>query len=494
MERHTLSKPTFLRGVQCNKSLYLYKHHYNQRDLLSPIQEAVFRRGTSVGLLAWELFPGGADASPPNHFQYGKSVEKTDRLIQEGHTCIYEAAFQYRKVLSALDILVREADGWVAWEVKSSTSVSDVYILDAALQYYVITRSGLPLKDIKILYLNPKYLRKGPLDLSMLFTARSVLEEARELEQAVEVHIKEFKEVIQQKRCPQADIGPHCFTPYTCDFMGVCWQNIPEPSVFDIKQLSRDKKFELYRGGVIEFPDVPANAQLSEKQWRQIRTHLNGEIHLEKDRIEEYLNSFVYPLYFLDFESFQPAVPLFDDTKPYQQVTFLYSLHVMEGDHRLDHRDFIALPCTDPRPAFLEHLAGDLGDSGSIVVYNRTFEVGRLKEMAAAFPSYGESIGKMITRVVDLMVPFQKQYFYTKEMHGSYSIKKVLPSLVDDLDYAGLNIQEGSMASIVYEGLWNEDNSTIVEEQCNDLRDYCRTDTLAMVRIYEKLLDLIKEG
>ena len=174
MQKHILSKSTFIRGIQCEKSLYLNKHAKNLRDPLTPEQEAIFSQGTNVGELAQGLFPGGVDCSPESYYNFQESVEKTHQEINKGTKVIYEAAFQFNGVLAALDILVKEDDGWHAYEVKSSTKVSETYEMDATIQYYAISNSGIELKDISIVYINNQYTKDGPLDIHELFTIESV--------------------------------------------------------------------------------------------------------------------------------------------------------------------------------------------------------------------------------------------------------------------------------------------------------------------------------
>jgi hypothetical protein len=165
--KHILSKSTFIRGSICHKSLWLYKH---RRDLIlatSAGQQFIFDQGHEVGLLAWQLFPGGVDASPATPFDYRASIELTQRLIAEDQPVIYEAAFQYEGVLAALDILVKKDDGWYGYEVKSTTSVKDINVTDAALQYWVMAGSGIELKDISIVHLETDYERNGEIEVQM---------------------------------------------------------------------------------------------------------------------------------------------------------------------------------------------------------------------------------------------------------------------------------------------------------------------------------------
>ncbi|HIA05249.1 MAG TPA: DUF2779 domain-containing protein, partial [Flavobacteriales bacterium] len=233
--KHTLSKSTFMKGCQCPKALYLNKHHYELKDEISAAQQAIFSRGTNVGELAQGLFPGGVDASPADYYKFQESVAKTQEFIAAGEKIIYEAAFQFDGVLCALDILVKKRGGWYAYEVKSSTKVSETYHLDASLQYYVITNAGIDLKDISIVHINNQYVRNGPLDIEQLFTIESVLEEVKELVPGHPNKIRQLKKILKLKEVPDIDIGPHCSTPYGCDFQGHCWKHIPgERSVFNL--------------------------------------------------------------------------------------------------------------------------------------------------------------------------------------------------------------------------------------------------------------------
>ena len=245
MSTHILSKSTYMRGMKCPKSLYLNKHGKSLRDEMSDSQEFIFEQGTEVGLLAQELFPKGIDCSPESFYDYGPSIQKTKELIDKGQKVIYEASFQFDGVMCAMDILVKSGDGYKAYEVKSSTSVSDTYIQDASLQYYVISNSGVKLKDISIIYINNEYIRKGKINIKQLFNCDSILLEVNDLQEEVPENIKAFKNILSGKNVPGADIGPHCGSPYPCDFMGHCWKHLPEYSVFDISRLRSEKKFEI---------------------------------------------------------------------------------------------------------------------------------------------------------------------------------------------------------------------------------------------------------
>ncbi|SEQ02950.1 protein of unknown function [Hyunsoonleella jejuensis] len=496
MEKPILSKSTFIRGLQCEKSLYLYKHDYNLRDEISPKQQAIFDQGNKVGLLAQELFPNGVDASSSSHFKMQESVFKTDEFIKRGESIIYEATFQFNGVLGALDILVKEADGWKAYEVKSSTSVSDTYIYDAAIQYYTIVNSGVDLKDISIVYINNQYVKSGVINIHELFTIESVFDKVQEVIPNIPNQVGNLKQVIRQETIPNIDIGAHCDSPYSCDFKGHCWKHIPEYSIFDIANLWTSKKFQLYEKGITTFDQIDlTDNPLNKPQLLQVISELDNTEHIDKKNISAFIKDLSYPLFFLDFETMGSAIPIYDNTRPYQQFVFQYSLHTLSDENGvLEHHEYLAETTTneDPRTGFVKQLIDDCDISGDILVYNIGFERGKLKDLITVYPQYTNEINNIIDRLKDLMIPFQKRWYYTPEMKGSYSIKYVLPALVPDLSYQELNIKEGGTASTVFAQMASGEYHGDYEKTRKDLLEYCKLDTYAMVKIFE-VLDKIYE-
>jgi len=488
--KHTLSKSTFMKGCQCPKALYLNKHHAALKDEISAAQQAIFSRGTNVGELAQGLFPGGVDASPADYYKFQESVVKTQELIAAGEKIIYEAAFQFDGVLCALDILVQKRGKWYAYEVKSSTGVSETYHLDASLQYYVITNAGIDLKDISIVHINNQYVRNGPLDIEQLFTIESVLEEVKELIPGHPNKIRQLKKILKLKEVPDIDIGTHCSTPYGCDFQGHCWKHIPEErSVFTLSYPG-GRQWDLYERGIYSIEDIPDDYQLNAKQQLQRNGYKTGEVQIDKKGVKDFLKAVKYPMYFFDFETIMPAVPMWDHSKPYQQITFQYSLHYQKsGKSELEHYAFLAEAegARDPRIAMIEQLIEETKRPGDIWVYNIGFERARLTEIARDLPKYKKAALAIANRLVDLMIPFQQKLYYTPDMDGRYSIKKVLPALVPELSYGDLEIQEGGTASSTFEAMISGSFEGNEEETRKHLLEYCKLDTLAMVRILEKL-------
>lgn len=447
--KHKLSKSTFMYGCQCPKRLWLYKFMPQLRDEPDEAQTAIFQRGTDVGLLAQQLFPGGVDASPANPYSYQQSVADAARYIAAGHSIIYEAAFQYQGILCAVDILVKKNDKWYAYEVKSTTSVKPPFIQDAALQFFVITNAGIALEDIFIVHLNTDYVRQGALDIVQLFSPVSVLKEVTELQTFVAQKAAELKLILTQKSTPVIEIGPQCDKPYPCDFYGHCSKDMEE-----------------------EEPDY-------------------GDPFIDKDAIKSFTGSLQYPLYFMDFETWMSAVPEYDGHWSYRQVNFQFSVHILETPTAdLQHHEYLAEGPHSPQLEFIENLLQVLGNEGSIVVYNKAFENTRLNELKDEFPHLEVAIIAIQDRIIDLMVPFRKKEYYLPEMLGSYSIKNVLPAVIPELSYKDLVIGNGGDASAAFYNLKNETDNEVIKITREHLLTYCKLDTFAMVKLLEKLFSI----
>ena len=489
MEKYKLSKSTFIRGLQCEKSLYFHKHHYNLKDPIPSLLQTTFEQGTKIGILAQKLFPNGVDASPENHFKMVESVRKTLDYINKRESIIYEATFLYNDVISALDILVKDNDGWKAYEVKSSTKVTDTYIKDATIQYYTIINSGIELKDISIVHINNKYSLKGELDINKLFTIKSVYNEVLDFLPQIPNEIKRLKDVVDSNEIPQVDIGLHCFDPYDCDFKGTCWKHIPEYSVFDISNLNKKKKFDLYSKGIITLDQIDLNnTTLNSNQKLQVQSEIQRSVLIDKDKIRIFIDDLNYPLYFLDFETIRSPIPLFENSRPFQQIVFQYSVHIKQTPRsEVDHEEYLANPDGDPRIGFVKKIIEDCGTEGDILVYNIGFERSKLVDLIEVFPQYSEKLENIINRLKDLMIPFKKKWYYKPEMRGSYSIKSVLPALTDNLSYDSIEIKEGGTASNTFLQMINKSFKGDEEVKRKQLLVYCKLDTEAMVEILKKL-------
>ncbi len=484
-----LSKSQFIRGLQCNKSLWLYQ---NKPELSDPVDKAAqekFNIGAEVGRLAHQLFPGG-DSPDFDSNSFEKMVASTAALIEKGSTTIYEAAFCYDNVFVMVDILHKGNDGWEIHEVKSSTEVKEVYINDVAIQYYVLSSSGLSVAKATVVHINNKYVRNGELAVNSLFNIADVTDAVLEKQDSLSMELVSIRSSISGE-IPDRDIGEHCSIPYDCDFKGCCWQHIPDYSVFNLNRLNKKKKFGLYYQGIVQLEDIPADYCLSESQRIQVECELGGNDLIAKGAIQSFLESLWFPLCFLDFETFQQAVPLFDGLSPYQQIPFQYSLHFLEqADEELKHKEFLGKEGRDPRRELAERLVSDIPENACILAYNQGFEKGVIRKLAEQFLDLRNELLAIHDNIRDLMYPFQKKDYYTPQMRGSYSIKYVLPALVPELSYDELEVGNGGEAMSAYANLHLVDDEVEREKTRKALLEYCHLDTLAMVKIWEKLLEV----
>ena len=414
-------------------------------------------------------------------------IEKTKKLIQDGTTVLYEPAFTYDGVFVKVDILRRARNDWELYEVKSSTEVKDVHLPDGAIQAYVVRGAGLPLSKVNIVHINNAYVRNGEIELKKLFSVVDITEDISDSDADIRKNLKSFREAFRSGM-PEVPIGEQCSDPYDCEFIGYCWKDIPENSVFDLRGRGIDP-FELYRKGIVHMRDIPKGL-LNPAQALQVEATLGQKIVVDKEGVREFLGSLWYPLCFLDFETCMSPVPLFDGTRPYQQVPFQFSLHTQERRGALIHHAFLARPNGDPRAEFLRELLKLLPSHSCVLTYNQAFEATRMRELRSSFPAYAAAIDRILDQMRDLMIPFKKRMVYHWEMNGSYSIKKVMPALVPDLSYDGLDISDGGMAMEAYTAMCSAKDKSEIERIREGLLEYCQLDTLAMVKILEKLRTL----
>lgn len=484
-----LSKSLFIRGVQCHKSLYLHKYHPELRDDLSESQEALFQSGTEVGELARDLFPGGVLISY-ECLSYDEQVAMTTAEMQKGTGAIYEAAFKYDGIFFKADILNKAGERWGLYEVKSSTEVKDYHIDDVALQYYVLSAAGVPVSGVYLVHINNQYVRDGEIEVAKLFAIEDLTNIVRQKQDFVKEEIVKMREILKGDM-PAVGIGPYCDYPFTCDFRGYCWRDIPEDSVFRLGGRGIDK-FAFYRQGIVRLKDIPPD-MLNEGQRKQAEAFLEKKELIDRDAVREFLDTIRYPLCFLDFETFMAAIPFYNNTRPYQQVPFQYSLHYLPREGaRLEHYEFLAEPNVDPREELIKQLISEIPDNACVLAYNAQFEKDRLKELAEAFPKYRTEIEAVIENTVDLAIPFRRKDVYHWEMGGSYSQKVILPTLVPDLGYKDLEVTGGGMAMQAYFEMCGAQSRADLEKIRHDLFEYCKRDTLGMVKILERLVEIAK--
>ena len=480
-----LSKSKYTQGVTCEKKMWLSCYKSEEAEDLG--NEAVFANGNKVGERARELF--GTYVLIDYDAGYKKMIEETNEKLKDKPNVICEASFSYDGNFCSVDILKNDVDGVEIYEVKSSTSINNIYIDDVAYQTWILKKLGFNVKKSCIVYVNNQYIKNGEFDINEFFNIEDVTNEL-DLD-SVEENVNELKKVINSDKEPNNDLSVSCHKPYDCPFFKYCTKGLPTPNVFDIGWGTRfNKKIEMYQRGNVSFKDVLANETLNEKATKQVVSYLeNSSPKIDKEAIIKFVDDLRYPLYFLDFESYQSAIPLIDGTKPYQQICFQYSLHYYESETgKLIHKEFLSDDYEgNPMYGLCKQLCEDIPLDSCILVFNDVFEKTRLREMANLFPEFSDHLLNIHDHIVDLL-PIFKNHYYIKEMEGSYSIKSVLPALYPDdpsLDYHNLEqVHKGDEASSAFLSLPDLSKSEQEELRDNMLK-YCALDTFAMVKIYE---------
>lgn len=479
-----LSKSSYIRGLRCHKSLYLNKFYPEVRNSSTDELERRFTNGFEVGTAAQKLFQDGVFIEFEGQ-SINNQLELTNAAIRNGSKTIYEAAFMYDNAFIKADIINNTSEGWDIYEVKSSTTIEKHYIDDLAFQYYVISKTGLPISRAFLVYINNTYVRQGAVDPKHLFVIADLTSKVQEKQKQLAEQITLMKTMLNGA-IPPMDIGEYCTSPYECDFKGYCWRHVPEESVFNIRGKGFNK-FELYRNGVIHFKDVP-EAELSWHQRLQVKGALNKQNHINREGIAAFLDTLWFPLYFIDFETFDCPIPVFDNSRPYQKIPFQYSIHAFSHMNApMRHEAFIAQPLVDPREEIARNITQIIPEDACVLAYNQAFEKGVLSRLAEQFPAYRNALQSIVGNVRDLMVPFKKKDVYLWQMNGSYSIKAVLPALVPELSYDGMEIGGGGMAMDAYFRMCASNDSEKIEQIRKALFEYCGLDTLGMVRLLEKL-------
>ena len=483
-----LSKSKYLAGLQCLKLLWT---HYHAKDKIPPPDsktQAKFDQGHQVTDLYHSLFPEGVliDGEPSD---YDGLIIKTQEALALKKT-LFEPAFKHKRSFARADVLKPNRDGsWDLYEVKSSTSVKDIYYPDVAFQKYCYEGAGINLRNVFLVCINNEYVKNGPIDAKALFLQEDVTEKAEELSQGIEENINQMVDILKQAKCPDIKIGLQCGEPYECALKEFCWSFLPKENVFILNRIHKKKAFELIDSGVTHIKDIPGDYSLSVSQRVQCDCHTNGQAKVDPAALKAFLDELQFPIYFLDFETVGPAVPVYDESRPYQQVPFQFSLHILPAwGKEASHHAFLAETRDDPRPELLSKLETLIKGKGSVLSYNMSFELARLRESVAVYPKYEAWFRGVEKRFMDLIVPFRKFDYYDPKQMGRTSIKNVFPALTGGT-YEGLEIGEGGTASLEYGRVMfsNDISPDDKDRVLRGLEEYCKLDTQAMIDILQVL-------
>ena len=512
-----LSKSRYTLFSQCPKALWLRVYKPEEAEVDEALQ-ARFEKGNEVGDLAMGLFGDFKEVTVKNEdgsLDLNKMIALTQQYMAEGVENICEASFDYEGNYCAVDILRKTAGGWAIYEVKSTSfpmfnekrTKLEKYAPDIAYQKWVLEQCGINVTGTYLVCLNSDYVLEGDLDIEQLFVTKDMSELVENEYLKVPARVRQAMKVINNETMPDIDIDRQCDKPYHCAFFNYCKEqhSVPTPSVFDVygghlgckkeDTFYITQKLKLYHEGKMSYEDIK-----DEPLGHVQRLQVERMEYISKENIRQFLDTLSYPLYFLDYETMQDPIPQFSGAKVYAQVTFQYSLHIIDNPATLCNKKgygYLA-PSNgkDPRRALAEDICNHIPKDVCIVAYNKKFEVSRTQELAALYPDLADHLLNIARNIKDLLDPFQAGYYYLPAMGGSFSIKKVLPALFPDdaeLDYHNLDeqVQNGGDAMTIFPKMRHMTPEEVKSAR-EALLNYCNLDTWAMVKVWQKLIEVSK--
>lgn len=389
------------------------------------------------------------------------------------------------------DVLIfdREAKAYDIYEVKSSTSVKKENRYDATFQY-LVCQANIPVRNVFLVHLNKDYVLEDELNLRELFITENITESCQQLSD----EIRSKRQIALNICLKENPMGiSNCHKPSDCPCPAICHPKLPEDPIYDLSRLTQKKADELKELEIEILKEIPDDFPLSYAQQMQVKAVKNNHVFIDQKSIQNEFSTLEYPLYFLDYETYNSALPLHRGYKPQQQMVFQYSLHIVESNSELiRHREYLATNQGDPAYELVKHIRNSISDRGSVIVWNKTFESSRNKEMAELYPEFNEFLLGLNQRIYDLADIFKKCLYVDPKFKGSWSIKNILPVLAPKLSYKELEIHKGDQAMISWWKMVHDGIDEVRQEQIKEnLLKYCKLDTWAMVEIWRKIKTVI---
>lgn len=503
-----ISKSDFKKYLQCPEYFWFYK---NRQDVLvekqmSDFEKALSEQGKLVEIKFYEMFPDVQVLASRNL----EAVAETKKFDNKEYVYLGQAAFMSDGFFAQSDLVYFKEDRHIdIYEIKSSSSSQgsdsedveqapnkEEHLNDLCFQYLVATKAGYQVDRLFLVELNKTYFKEGDIDLPGLFNISDVttdiISKGEENKQRMVLALSKSGEKSQPVTCD-------------CKFKSRKNQCLAFPflhpemvgyTVHDLARIGSSKKrlMEFIDKNILKIEDIPVDWDLTDIQRDQVFSWKGNREIIHVDKIQSTLQELAYPLYFLDYETCSVAIPIYNGTKPYQQIPFQYSLHIInEPGNEIEHREFLHLDQTNPTEYLSRQLRSDIGDAGSVVVWNKRFEGMCNKGLAEAVQDLSPFLMGINERFFDLMEIFSNRMYVHKDFKGSSSIKKVLPVLVPKLSYKELAIGDGGTATTAWKRMVFEINDATDKEKIKtDLLAYCKLDTLAMVKIFMKIIEKTK--
>ena len=498
----TISKSKYLKYFQCPKILWLEKY---KKELTKSIQEQLQENNKTqkielpynpikmIDNFSIKLYNS---KSTCENDDFTCMYEKTLKFLKDKKIkSIHKATLKYDNTYFVVDILKKVKKGYIVYLVKPSKNLRQTYLIEMSyLKYILEDKLNMPIYRYCVVTINPNFVKNGDIDPKKYFKVNYVGSKIKDYYKYIPANLENCNDIMSSCVEPEIEFSTKCCGSHECQYLNYCRKPLPNLSIFDLHACTN--KIELYNRNIISFQDVlDNNIPLDAIQKRQIDYALNDlPIYVDIEKLKIFLSKLKFPLYFLDFESTQEELPIHDGIKPFEQVPFQYSLHyILEEGGELNHKEFLANENQDPRIELVKHLVEDIPQNSCIVAYNDSFERGVITRLAKNFPEYSEHLLKLSKNFIDLSEPFQNGYIYNREMKGSFSLKSVLPALYPncpELNYSNLeDIHNGVDARIIFPNLAYMKEEDRLKERQNLLK-YCFLDTYAMVKIWQKLIDL----
>lgn len=422
------------------------------------------------------------------------ALRSLDRLAPDRY--LFRKSVQKNHAKAAADLLIRRDDGWELLIDTNSLHLREAHVWEASFDAHVLNAAGFPVRRAVALLINPEYVRGAEIDWKALYIEQDITERMRSHETGVRSHLAQIKELLHAEALPEHELFEACLKPRECPFWEHCSAHLPKPNVFSIVGMSNRRKFQLHRNGIVHFSDCLKRAKLMKPQKMQVRFELEQkEPHVNKPAVSKFLQNIWYPVRFLDFESYQPAIPPYEGMKPFTQCAFLYSIHGLDTpDSQPEHRELFVPHGTDPRRLIAEGLCWDIPKNACVAVYSSGLEKNVVRTLAQMYPDLRPHLMQIAANMRDLLGPFRDRIYYDRRMEGSCSLKHVLPAVAPSLSYSSLSgVQNGEEAMHVYEQMGSL-RPKQREKAAKTLQEYCAMDTLAMVKILKTLERAINEN
>ncbi|MDO4739963.1 MAG: DUF2779 domain-containing protein [Eubacteriales bacterium] len=429
----------------------------------------------------------------PLSIEAARSLRSLDQLEADA----FHVGLTIRKnhAQARADLLIHRSDGWELLLDTNAQQLREAHVWEAAFVSHLCNAVGLPVRRVTALLIDPNYVRTETIDYGALYIEQEITERAKAHIGAIRTTLQQMNEQLNAPDAPEHELFEGCLKPRECPFWEECSAHVPKLNVFSIAGMSNRRKFQLYRSGVSSFTECLAQAKLPKPQKMQVMHELEQRPPLiNRPSIAKFLRTLWYPVRFLDFESYQPAVPPYSGMKPFTQCAFLYSVHGLDSPSSpLEHAGVFVPYGTDPRRQIALGLCRDIPQNACVVVYSSGLEKAVVRELAGLYPDLRAHLMQIAANMRDLLGPFRERAYYDRRMEGSCSLKRVLPAMDARISYGELTgVQNGEDAVRTYEAMAALPPEKR-EETARQLREYCALDTLAMALILKKLEDTQKQ-